>query len=39
MGYSGKLKEKRIARNLRKKGYSYGEILEEVSVSKGTLSL
>lgn len=39
MGYAGKLEEKRRARELRKKGYSYGEILERVKVAKSTLSV
>lgn len=33
-----KLQEKQIAIKLRKKGYSYNEILREISVSKSTLS-
>jgi len=39
MGYAGKVKEKDIARRLRRKGYSYREILSKVKVSKSTLSL
>lgn len=39
MGYAGKLEEKRKARKLRKKGFSYGEILKKVNVSKSTLSI
>lgn len=38
MGYFGKLKEKKLAIELRKKGFSYSEIKKEVSVSKDTLS-
>lgn len=38
MGYAGKLKEKNKALNLRKKGYSYNEILKQVDVSKDTIS-
>jgi len=38
MGYFGKLEEKRLAIELRKKGFSYSEIKKEVSVSKDTLS-
>lgn len=34
-----KIKEKEKARILRKKGFSYSEILKEISVSKSTLSL
>lgn len=34
-----KFEEKNRARELRRQGYSYNEILEHVSVSKGTLSL
>lgn len=34
-----KFKEKEKAIKLRKKGYSYSEILREVSVTKSTLSL
>ena len=36
---SPKLKEKERAIELRKKGYSYSEILKEISVAKSTLSL
>ena len=39
MGYAGKLREKRLAIKLRKQGYSYKEILEQVHVSKSTISL
>jgi len=38
MGYAGKLKEKHKALALRKKGYSYGEILKQLDVSKDTIS-
>ena len=38
MGYAGKLEEKILARKLRKKGLSYSEIQQKVSVSKDTLS-
>src|SRR3989338_4065281 len=38
MGYAGKLKEKLYAQELRKKGYSYKEILTQISVSKDTIS-
>lgn len=38
MGYTGKLEEKLIAQDLRRKGLSYGEILRKVNVSKDTLS-
>lgn len=38
MGYYGKLDKKIIAINLRKKGYSYSQILKSVNVSKSTLS-
>ncbi len=34
-----KSEEKSLARELRRQGFSYNEILEHVSVSKGTLSL
>lgn len=34
-----KIKEKERAINLRKKGFSYSEILKEISVTKSTLSL
>lgn len=39
MGFYGKLEEKALAIKLRKKGYSYKQILQRVSVSKGTISL
>lgn len=39
MGFYGKLEEKTLAIKLRKKGYSYNQILQRVSVSKGTVSL
>lgn len=38
MGYAGKLKEKIRVQVLRRQGYSYKEILQEVHVSKDTLS-
>ena len=38
MGYFGKLKEKLRAQELRKQGLSYKEILQYMTVSKGTLS-
>ena len=38
MGFTGKLFEKTKAQELRKKGYSYNEILKEISVSKDSLS-
>jgi hypothetical protein len=38
MGYAGKLEEKHKALTLRKKGYSYSEILKQVRVSKDTMS-
>lgn len=38
MGYSGKLKEKLKAQELRRKGYSYNEILKHVNAAKSTLS-
>ncbi len=38
VGYSGKLREKKIALKLRKQGLSYKEIKEKVNVSKDTLS-
>lgn len=38
MGYAGKLKEKYQAITLRKKGYSYSEILKRIDVSKDTIS-
>lgn len=39
MGYSDKLREKDLAQELRKKGYSYKEMLNKINVSKSTLSL
>lgn len=39
MGYAGKLREKRLAIELRKKGLSYREIQRDIRVSKSTLSL
>jgi len=38
MGYFGKLKEKLKAQELRRNGFSYSEILLQVSVSKDTIS-
>lgn len=38
MGYYGKLEDKLKAQALRKEGYSYKEILEEIHVSKDTIS-
>lgn len=38
MGYFGKFEEKQRAIELRKKGFSYSEILKQVTVSKDTLS-
>ena len=38
MGYFGKLEEKLKAQELRSQGLSYGEILEQIKVSKDTLS-
>lgn len=38
MGYSGKLIEKHKAIALRRKGYSYSEILKKLHVSKDTIS-
>lgn len=38
MGYYGKLEEKESAIKLRKIGYSYGEILKTIKVSKDTIS-
>jgi len=38
MGYSGKLKEKGLAIELRKKGLSYSEIRKQVDISKDSLS-
>lgn len=39
MGNSGKLKEKEMAQTLRRDGYSYKEIRQNIKVSKSTLSL
>jgi transcriptional regulator with XRE-family HTH domain len=39
MGYFGKIKEKKLAIQLRKKGLSYNQIKEKVGVSKSTISL
>ena len=39
MGYYGRLEDKIRAQELRKQGLSYGEILQEVKVSKASLSL
>jgi transcriptional regulator with XRE-family HTH domain len=38
VGYSGKLEDKLKVQSLRKQGYSYKEILEQVTVSKDTIS-
>lgn len=38
MDYFGKLEEKQLAVKLRQKGFSYKQILEQVSVSKDTIS-
>jgi len=38
MSYAGKLEEKHKAIALRKKGYSYSEILKQISISKDTIS-
>ncbi len=38
MGYSGLLAEKQRAQDLRKQGWSYGQILQEVNVSKNSIS-
>lgn len=38
MGYFGKLEEKFLAQKLRKQGLSYKEILQQISVSKDTIS-
>lgn len=38
MGYVGKLEEKLRAQELRKQGLSYGAIIQQIHVSKGTLS-
>lgn len=38
VGYSGKLEEKLKAQDLRRQGLSYGEILQQIDVSKDTLS-
>ncbi|PIU50996.1 hypothetical protein COS91_06755 [Candidatus Desantisbacteria bacterium CG07_land_8_20_14_0_80_39_15] len=38
IGNPGKLKEKYLARNLRKQGFSYKEIIQKVEVSKSTVS-
>ena len=38
MGYFGKLKEKRLAIKLRKRGFSYNQIRRKTKVSKDTLS-
>lgn len=38
MGYYGKINEKIKAQKLRSRGFSYNEIIKEVSVSKDTLS-
>ena len=38
MGYFGRLEDKLLAQKLRRHGLSYGEILQKIDVSKGTLS-
>lgn len=38
MGYVGKLEEKHRAQALRKKGLSYGKIMQQIPVSKDTIS-
>lgn len=38
MGYLGKIKEKLLAQELRSQGFSYNEILQQISVSKDSLS-
>jgi len=38
MGYYGKIDEKQLAQKLRRQGFSYGQILQKVSVSKDTIS-
>lgn len=38
MGFSGKIEEKFLAQKLRRKGFSYKEILQKVAVSKDTIS-
>lgn len=38
MGYFGKLEEKLKAQELRRQGFSYGEILLQINVSKDTIS-
>jgi len=38
MGFAGKWEEKLKAQELRRKGYSYNEILKDVPVSKSTIS-
>ncbi|MCX6806826.1 MAG: hypothetical protein NT135_01750 [Candidatus Berkelbacteria bacterium] len=38
MGYFGKLEEKQLAQQLRRKGLSYGEIQKKVHISKDSLS-
>lgn len=39
MGYTSKLKERKLAIKLRRQGHSYNEILKTVPVTKSTLSL
>lgn len=39
MGYRGKTTEQARARDLRAQGWTYGEIVEELGVSKGSVSL
>lgn len=38
MGYTGKLEEKLKAQGLRKRGLSYGKIMQQIHVSKDTIS-
>lgn len=38
MGFNGKIEEKILAQKLRERGFSYKEILQEVTVSKDTIS-
>ncbi len=39
MGYFGRIEDKILAQDLRRKGLSYQEILQTISVSKSTMSL
>jgi hypothetical protein len=38
MGYYGKIDEKQLAQKLRRRGFSYGQILQQITVSKDTIS-